>query len=251
MGNLLQRPTPSRAESLSRELELQLARNLEALPQGRPLPHEYREESQAYGQQQAATQSLRAGPLLSNVPHGEQSQLQERGDSGSMMFPGARLPHDISRQAALIYKSLNPAARIQFASQFAQQFARAGGTLPSLDTRSSAQNFSGVGYDRASTSTWVTPGKPTAAGGQSGYKWPAQQPGAIQVAEAASITPPPPKKLKPEPPPFVPWRIAITQAATHLPTIRFVTESPLCSVQELEKSCVTIVPLLHHRASQL
>jgi hypothetical protein len=33
--------------------------------------------------------------------------------------------------------------------------------------------------------------------------------------------------------------------------MRFVTESPLCSVQELEKSCVTIVPLLHHRASQL
>jgi len=150
-----------------------------------------------------------------------------------MLFPAARLlPHDLSRQAAFIYKNLTPAARIQFASQFAQQFARASGTLQSFDPRSSAaQHLSRVGYDRASTSTWVNPVKPdtapapaAAAGGPGGYKWPTEeQPRAPHVAEAAPITPPPPKKQKQEPRPFVPWRIAIRQAATHLPTIRYIS----------------------------
>lgn len=238
MGTLLQRPTPSRPESATREqLQLQLSRNMEVWPQGRQLAQDYREDPRAYAQAQMA-QSIRAAQLQNEATTSKQAQMQERMNINSVFLSANRhLPSDISRQAAHIYKNLSTAAKIQFAHQLAQQSSRANPTAQSLepsnmssfvDPRSSAQqqlqqHLSRVGYaERPSIPAGPSLDKPAAVAptGQVGqaYGYSQEQPGAIQLKQPAQITPTL-KKRKKEYLPLIPWRITITQAASILPTM--------------------------------
>lgn len=244
MGSILQRPTPSRPESASREqLDLQLSRNLENWPQGRNLAQDFREEGHAFAQAQMSAQNMRAAQMQGDGMPSKQGQMPERMNINAMFLGASRhLPNDLSRQQAQhIYKNLSAAARLQFVHQLAsQQSQRANAAAHSVDhsnlpsfadpRAAMQQHMSRVNYqERPAIPVGLSPEKPPApatalvpvAPGQVGNEWSQEQSVALQELKQAAPVEPPPRKRK-EYSPLVPWRMTITHASCNLANTRFV-----------------------------
>lgn len=244
MGSILQRPTPSRPESASREqLDLQLSRNMENWPQGRNLAPDFREEGHAFAQAQMSAQSMRAAQMHGDGMPPKQGQMPERMNINAMFLGASRhLPNDLSRQQAQhIYKNLSAAARLQFVHQLAsQQSQRANAAAHSVDhsnlppfadpRAAMQQHMSRVNYpERPAIPVGLSPEKPPAsatalapvAPGQVGNEWSQEQSVALQELKHAAPVEPPPRKRK-EYSPLVPWRMTITHASCNLANTRFV-----------------------------